>query len=70
VSSNELAINGQVETKDLHPAVAKFCAGFPVYRLKEINRDNIEIEQEERSSNGKDHTILPNHTTCSTIWYR
>ena len=58
VRSTEMAIDRQMETKDLPPIVIKFCAGFPVYRLKEMNKDSIEIEQEERSSNGKVMVIL------------
>ena len=50
VSSTEMSIDRQMEGKDLHPIVIKFCAGFPVYRLKEMSKDSIEIEQEERSS--------------------
>jgi hypothetical protein len=50
--STEWAINKKLEAKDLHPAVVKFCAGLPVYLLKEITEDNWAIEQEERT-NGK-----------------
>ncbi len=53
VSSTEWAIDGQLEAKDLHPAVVKFCSGLPVYRVKVISKGNIEIEPEERPSNGK-----------------
>ena len=32
--STEWEADGQVESKDLPPAVVRFCAGFSVYRLK------------------------------------
>ena len=51
VSSTEWTLDRKVQTKDLQPSVAKFCAGLPVYRLKEITKDNWEIEEKERSSN-------------------
>ena len=58
VRSTEMAIDRQMEANDLHPIVIKFCAGFPVYRLKVMSTNGIEIEQEERSSNGKAMVIL------------
>ncbi len=48
-------IDKQLETKDLHPTVAKFCSGLPVYRLKEITKENREMKQElQRPSRGKE----------------
>ena len=49
------AIGEKLDLKDLRliPSVFKFCAGFPVYRLKEINNDNVRIEEEKTTSNGK-----------------
>ena len=51
LSSTEWGADGQVESKDLPPAVVRFCAGFPVYRLKEISEDKAEVEPEEGSRN-------------------
>ena len=31
--------------KDLNPLVVKFCAGLPVYRLKEVTNDEWEMVQ-------------------------
>ena len=53
VSSTKWTIDKQLEAKDIHLTVVKFCTGLSVYRLKEIAKDNIDIEPEERSRNGK-----------------
>ncbi len=37
VSSTKWTLDKQLEAKDLHPTVVKFCAGLSVYRLKKIN---------------------------------
>ena len=52
VSSTEWTPDKKLEAKELHPTVVNFCAGLSVYRLKEITKDNWEIEENERSSNG------------------
>ena len=52
VSSTQLAIDTKMEAKDLPPVVVKFCAGFPIYRVREMSKDSIKIEQEQRSSEG------------------
>lgn len=49
VSSSEWTLHKRLKQKDLDPSVVKFCAGLPVYRLKEINDDDWEILQ----GNGK-----------------
>ena len=71
LSSTEWAIDKQLEAKDLHPTVVKFCAGLSVYRLKKITKDNIEIEQEERSSNGKESENVLLHVVLDIReWYK
>ncbi len=58
VSSTEWTIDKQLEAKDLHPTVVKFCAGFSVYRLKEVTKDSWKIEEESGSGNGKESEIV------------
>ena len=58
VRSSGWALDKQLEDKYLHPSVIRFCAGLPVYRLKEITEDNWKFEQEEKSSNGKNLQIV------------
>ena len=71
VSSTEWTLDKQLEAKDLHPTVVKFCAGLSVYRLKKITKDNIEIEQEERSSNGKESENVLLHVVLDIReWYK
>ena len=53
LSSTEWGIDRRIKSMDLPSAVVKFCAGFPVYRLKEIGEDGAEVEPEEGSSNSK-----------------
>ena len=70
--STQWAIGEKLEIKDLRviPSVLKFCAGFPVYRLKEINKDNVEIEEEETYSNGSasrgKRQLVTNYPVCSS----
>ena len=52
MSSTDWTLDKKLETKELHPSVAKFCAGLSVYRLKESTKDTWKIEEKERSSNG------------------
>ena len=57
--SSGWALDRQLEDEYLHPSVMRFCAGLPVYRLREITEDNWEIEQEvENPSNGKNYKLL------------
>ena len=53
LSSTEWRTDKQIESKDLPPVVVSFCAGFPVFRLKEIGEDKVEVEPEEESSYGR-----------------
>jgi hypothetical protein len=39
VSSSEWTYDKRLNEKDLHPSVVKFCAGLPIYSLKERSRD-------------------------------
>ena len=39
------ALDKQLEAKDLPGPVVKFCAGLPTYLLKEITKENWQIEQ-------------------------
>ena len=50
VRSSEWVIDKKLDAKDLHPTVIKFCAGFPVYRMKDITEDNKEMEVFENGS--------------------
>ena len=51
--STQWVIGEKLKIRELRLLSAfKFCAGFPVYRLKEINKDNVKIEEEETYSNG------------------
>ncbi|CAB4035726.1 Hypothetical predicted protein, partial [Paramuricea clavata] len=51
VTTSEWTPDKKLEAKKLHPTVVKFCAGLPVYRLKEITKDNWEIEENKKSDN-------------------
>ncbi|CAB4037045.1 Hypothetical predicted protein, partial [Paramuricea clavata] len=51
VTTSEWTPDKKLEPKQLHPTVVKFCAGLPVYRLKEITKDNWEIEENKKSDN-------------------
>jgi hypothetical protein len=42
-SSSEWTYDKLLKQKDLSPSVVKFCAGLPVYRLKEITNDDWEM---------------------------
>ena len=42
------ALDKQLEAKDLPAQVVKFCAGFPTYLLKDITKENWQIEQDGR----------------------
>ena len=58
IKSSRWALDKQLKDEYLHPSVMRFCAGLPVYRLREITDDNWEIEQEvEKSSAGKNLQI-------------
>lgn len=51
--SSGWAVDKRLKDEYLHSSVIRFCAGLPVYRLREITEDNWEIEEEDKSSNGK-----------------
>ncbi|XP_028408176.1 uncharacterized protein LOC114530759 [Dendronephthya gigantea] len=44
-SSSKWTIDRQLETKYLKPSVAKFCGDLPVYSLKEITENGLEVMQ-------------------------
>lgn len=48
VSSSEWTLDKRIERKHIHPSVFKFCAGLPVYRLRETQtiQDNMVIVQD------------------------
>ena len=45
VSSSQWTFDKQLEQKNVDPSVIKLCTGFPVYRLKEITKDDWAIEK-------------------------
>ena len=50
LSSTEWTIDKRLKRKDLSPSTVKFCAGFPVYLLKEVIDDDLVTVQR----NGRD----------------
>lgn len=63
--SSGWAVDKQLKDEYLHPSIIRFCAGFPVYRLREIIEGNWEIEEEGKSGNGKKlHFFLKNQHQC------
>ena len=48
---SSLALDKQLEAKDLPASVVTYCAGLPVYRTKDITEEKIHIEQNGRKTN-------------------
>ena len=59
VTSSEWTFDKRLNEKDLYPSVVKFCAGLPIYRLKERPKDwvimqgmNDTISRKKRQASG------------------
>ena len=44
VSSSEWIFDKRLNEKDLPPSVVRFCAGFPIYRLKKRSKDWVVMQ--------------------------
>ena len=60
LSSTEWAIDRRIKREDLSPSFAKFCAGYPVYLLKEfIDDDLVTVDR-----NGREFSSIFLFTIC------
>ena len=59
---SSLALDKQLEAKDLPASVVTYCAGFPVYRTKDISKEKVQIKQNGRKTDN--HMYMSKWSLC------